>query len=159
MEENKNSVYLTKAGYEKLEERLEELVVKKRSEVAEKIKVAREFGDISENAEYDAAKEEQAMLEGEIKTIQAQLANAVIIDEESIDTNTVSLGCTVKLYDIEFDEANEYQLVGATEANIKEGKISTDSPVGAAILGQRKGSTVTVETPQGTIKVKIMSIS
>lgn len=159
MEENNNSVYLTKAGYKKLEEKLEELVVKKRSEVAEKIKVAREFGDISENAEYDAAKEEQAMLEGEIKTIQSQLANAVIIDEDSIDTNTVSLGCTVKLYDIEFDEANEYQLVGATEANIKEGKISTSSPVGAAILGKRKGTTVEVETPQGTIKVKIMSIS
>lgn len=159
MEENNNSVYLTKAGYKKLEEKLEELVVKKRSEVAEKIKVAREFGDISENAEYDAAKEEQAMLEGEIKTIQSQLANAVIIDEDSIDTNTVSLGCTVKLYDIEFDEANEYQLVGATEANIKEGKISTSSPVGSAILGKRKGATVEVETPQGTIKVKIMSIS
>lgn len=150
-------ILLTEEGFKKLEEKLEYLLVHKRQEVAEKIKVAREFGDISENAEYDAAKEEQAMVEGEIKTIQNQLANAVIIDNSG-KTDTVTLGCTVKLLDVEFNEKMEYKIVGATEANITEGKISSVSPVGNAILGKKKNEVVKVSTPGGNIEMKILEI-
>ena len=152
-----NNIYLTQAGKEDLEKKLEELKVVKRREVAEKIKVAREFGDISENAEYDAAKEEQAMIEGEILEIENTLRSAVII-EESADTNAVTVGKQVRIYDYEDKVELEYRIVGTTEADLEKNLISNESPVGKALLGKRKGATVSVETPGGLLKFKILDI-
>lgn len=151
-------VFLTPAGLKELETKLEELKIIKRREVAEKIKIAREFGDISENAEYDAAKEEQAMIEGEILEIENKLRTAVVIDEGSIDTSTVNVGCTVKILDIEYKENMIYKIVGTTESDPANNRISNESPVGKAILGKKKGETVNVETPGGIVKLKIVDI-
>lgn len=151
-------VFLTPAGFADLEKRLEHLKVVSRREVAEKIKVAREFGDITENAEYDAAKEEQAMIEGEIFDIEQKLRTATIINEDNIDTSTVSVGCTVTLFDYEFGDKIIYKIVGTTEADPSNNKISNESPVGRALLGKRKNSVITVETPGGVSKFKIMEI-
>lgn len=154
-------VVLTQEGYKELDRRLEYLKVTKRAEITERIKTAREFGDLSENAEYDAAKNEQAMIEGEILEIEEKLKNAKIITAEDKKEGYVSLGSTVSLYDKEFDEQIEYQIVGTTEADPKAkpvARISNESPVGKAVLGKKKGEVVFVDAPDGIIEMKILDI-
>ncbi|MBO5955173.1 MAG: transcription elongation factor GreA [Clostridia bacterium] len=151
-------ILLTDEGLLKLENELEELKTKKRKEVAEKIKVARGFGDLSENSEYDAAKEEQAQVEARIVQLENMLKNAKVIDEDDIDLNVVSVGTRVKIYDEEFDEEIEYNIVGSTEADPDMFKISDESPVGRALIGKKIDEIVDVETPGGIIKFKILSI-
>ncbi len=151
-------VYLTKEGLEELKQKHEYLMVVKRKEVSEKIKIAREFGDLSENAEYDAAKEEQSFVESEIKELEEKIQHAVIIEEEG-NRNRVSIGSVVELLDIEFNEKLEYRIVGTTEANAAEMKISNESPLGAALIGKKKNEKVDVPTPNGAvITYKIISI-
>ena len=156
MEEKKN--LLTYAGLKKLEEELHDLKVVKRKEVAEKIKEAREQGDLSENAEYDAAKDEQRDIEARIEELEAILKNAEVVVEDEVDFDKINIGCTVKVFDITFDEEMEFKLVGSTEANSLEGKISNESPVGRALLGKKAGETVDVETQAGIIQYKILDI-
>ena len=151
-------VILTKEGYDKLEEELNYLKTEKRTEVAERIKVALGFGDLSENSEYDEAKSAQAENETKIAELEAKIRNAKIIDEKEIDTKTVQIGNTVVLHDEEFDEDVEYTIVGSTEVNVAENKISNESPIGKALLGRKKGEVVDVDAPQGVIKFKILSI-
>ena len=151
-------VKLTAEGLEKLEQELDYLKTSKRKEVAEKIKTARAFGDLSENSEYDEAKAEQVEVEERIKTIENMLKNIEIIDGD-VDTKQVSLGSKVKILDIEFDEEIEYTIVGSTEADPSQMKISDESPVGFALLGQKKGKIVEVEVPDGVLKFKILSIT
>ncbi|MDR2090118.1 MAG: transcription elongation factor GreA [Clostridiales bacterium] len=151
-------ILLTKEGYEKLKERLDYLQTSARPQASEKIKIAREFGDLSENAEYDAAKEEQVHIENEIKEINEKLMAAVLIDESNVDTKVVSLGCTVKIHDMEFGDKLEFKIVGSTEADSSENKISNESPIAQAILGKKKGAVCDVITPGGGMKVKILSI-
>ena len=151
-------ILLTDEGLLKLEQELEMLKTQKRQEVAEKIKVARGFGDLSENSEYDAAKEEQAQVEARIVQLENMLKNAKVIDEDEIDLNVVSVGTRVRVYDEEFDEELEYSIVGSTEADPDENKISDESPVGKALIGKSVGELVDVDTPGGTIQFKILSI-
>ena len=151
-------VFLTPKGYEELEKRLEYLKVIRRREVAEKIKAAREFGDISENAEYDSAKEEQAMIEGEIYEIEQKLRSAKIINEENLDTSTVNLGCTITLFDFDYKEEITYKIVGTTEADPSKNLISNESPVGKAVIGKHKGDIIVVDTPGGKSKFQILDI-
>ncbi len=151
-------ILLTDEGLLKLEQELEMLKTQKRQEVAEKIKVARGFGDLSENSEYDAAKEEQAQVEARIVQLENMLKNAKVIDEDEIDLNVVSVGTRVKVYDEEFDEELEYSIVGSTEADPDKNKISDESPVGKALIGKAAGDVVDVDTPGGTIQFKILSI-
>ena len=151
-------VFLTPQGLKDLEEKLTYLKTEKRQEVSERIKVAREFGDISENAEYDAAKSEQAEVEGEIAEIEAKLRNAKIIEEVS-DVSTVSVGCTVKIRNLDTGKDNVFTIVGTTESNPLENRISNESPVGKALLGGKKGQTVTAVSPNNTLmKYKILDI-
>ncbi len=152
-------IMLTDEGLLKLEQELENLRTKKRKEVAEKIKVARGFGDLSENSEYDAAKEEQAQVEARIVQLENMLKNAKVIDHDDIDLNVVSIGTRVKVYDEEFEEELEYSIVGSTEADPDMFRISDESPVGRALIGRNIGDIVDVETPGGVIKFKILSIS
>ena len=154
MEEN--TTLLTEEGYKKLEEELAYLKGPRKMEVAEKIKQAREYGDLSENSEYDEAKNEQALLEAKIAETEAMIRNAKIVDE--ISTNTVGIGTTVTLYDYEFEEEIEYKIVGTTEINIIEGKISLESPVGKALFGKKKDDEVEVEVPDGINKYKVLDI-
>lgn len=156
--ENKQ-IMLTDEGLQKLEHELEVLKTEKRQEVAEKIKIARGFGDLSENSEYDAAKEEQAQVEARIVQLENMLKNAKVIDNDEIDLNKVSIGTRVKVYDVEFDEELEYNIVGSTEADPDMFKISDESPVGKALIGKNIGDTVDVDTPGGTIQLKILSIN
>ena len=156
MEEKKN--LLTYAGLRKLEEEVQELKVVKRKEVAEKIKEAREQGDLSENAEYDAAKDEQRDIETRIEEIEKILKNAEVIVEDEVDLKKINVGCKVKVLDMEYDEEIEFQIVGSTEANSREGKISNESPVGKALIGAKKRQTVKVELPTGVSKYKILNI-
>ncbi|MDI3310111.1 MAG: transcription elongation factor GreA [Thermoanaerobacterium sp.] len=151
-------VILTYDGLKKLEEELDYLKSVKRPEVAEKIKQARAFGDLSENSEYDEAKNEQAFIEGRIATIEAMLRNAQVIDEEDIAIDKVSVGCTVKVYDEDFKEEAEYTIVGSTETDPMNNKISDESPIGKALLGKKVGDTVSVEVPAGIIKLKVLEI-
>lgn len=153
-----NDIILTHKGVSELEEKLEYLKTIKRKEIAEQIKTARAFGDISENAEYDEAKNEQAKIEGEIVTIENMLKNAVIVDEEEVDLRTVNVGTTVKLLDKEFKEEVEYQIVGSVEADVERNKISNESPVGHALMGKKVGNTIKVDTPDGCIKFQILDI-
>lgn len=155
--ENKQIV-LTDEGLLKLEQELESLKTEKRQEVAEKIKIARGFGDLSENAEYDAAKEEQAQVEARIVQLEKMLKNAKVIDVDDIDLNKVSVGTRVKVYDEEFDEEVEYSIVGSTEADPYTNKISDESPVGRGLIGRNIGETVQIDTPGGTVSLKILSI-
>ncbi len=155
--ENKQIV-LTDEGLLKLEQELESLKTEKRQEVAEKIKIARGFGDLSENAEYDAAKEEQAQVEARIVQLEKMLKNAKVIDMDDIDLNRVSVGTRVKVYDEEFDEEVEYSIVGSTEADPYTNKISDESPVGRGLIGRNIGETVQIETPGGTVSLRILSI-
>ena len=149
---------LTQEGYNKLEEELEYLKAVKRKEVAERLKVDISFGDLSENAEYDEAKNEQAKLEEQILKLDEKLRKAVIIDESQIDLDIVMVGSIVKLYDFDFDEEIEYSIVGSAEADPFEGKISNESPVGKALLGARVGEVVEVQVPDGANKFKVLDI-
>ena len=157
MEEKKN--LLTYAGLKKLEEELHDLKVVKRKEVAGKIKEAREQGDLSENAEYDAAKDEQRSMEARIEELEKIIKNAEVIDESAYDKDTVSIGSTIKFYDEEFDEELEYRIVGSTESDILKGLISNESPLGKALIGAKVGETVQVESPDGFSRYKILEIS
>ena len=149
---------LTSEGLKKLEDELDELIVVKRKEVAQKIKEAREQGDLSENAEYDAAKDEQRDIEARIEEIEKILKNAEIVDEDEVDTETINIGCQVKILDLEFDEELTYKIVGSTEANSLKGKISNESPVGKALLGKKVGDLVSVETQVGVVQYKVLDI-
>lgn len=150
--------FLTKKGYEERVALLENLKVVRRKEVAQKLKEAREQGDLSENAEYDAAKDEQRDIEARIEELEKILKNAEVVDEEEVDLDKISVGCQVKILDIEFDEELEYKVVGSTEANSLTGRISNESPVGRAIMGASVGDIVTVETPAGDLQYKILEI-
>ena len=151
-------VILTQEGFDKLEEELNYLKTEKRTEIAERIKVARGFGDLSENSEYDEAKNAQAENEQQIAELEIKIRNAKVIDSSEIDTKTVQIGNTVKLYDEEFEEEIEYTIVGSTEVDLTENKISNESPIGKALLGRKKGEIVDVEAPDGIIKFKILAI-
>ena len=157
MEENKE-ILLTQEGYDKLEKELEELKTIKRAEIAERIKTALGFGDLSENSEYDEAKTAQAANEDKIMELEAKLRFAKIIDESEIDTKTVQIGNTVEVLDMEFNEKVEYSIVGSTEVNVLENKISNESPIGKALLGGKKNQIVTVVAPGKKNKIKILSI-
>ena len=156
MEEKKN--ILTYAGLKKLEDELHDLKVYKRKEVAGKIKEAREQGDLSENAEYDAAKDEQRDIEARIEEIEKILKNAEVVVEDEVDLGTISVGCKVKVYDVEFEEEIEFKIVGSTEANSLEGKISNESPVGKALIGAKKRTDRKVEMPSGVMEYKVLEI-
>ena len=156
MEAKKN--ILTYEGLKKYEDELNELKVVKRQEVAQKIKEAREQGDLSENAEYDAAKDEQRDIEARIEELEKILKNAEVIDEEEVDTNVISVGCQIKILDIEFDEEVVYKIVGSTEADSINGKISNESPVGKALIGKKVGEIAEVETQVGVVKYKVLGI-
>ena len=151
-------VILTQDGLKKLEEELEHLKSVKRREVAERIKVAIGYGDISENSEYEDAKNEQAFIEGRIITLEKMLRNARIINNDEVDTETVSVGSIVTLEDLEFKDIVEYSIVGSAESDPLKNKISNESPVGKAILGKKKGATVDVSVPAGVIQYKIVDI-
>ena len=156
MEEKKN--LMTYAGLKKLEDELHDLKVVQRKEVADKIKEAREQGDLSENAEYDAAKDEQRDIEARIEEIEKILKNAEGVVEDEIDLDKINLGCKVTVYDFEFEEEMELKIVGSTEANSLQGKISNESPVGKALMGHHKGDIVEVEMPAGVSKYEVLSI-
>ncbi len=153
-----NEVLLTQEGFERLESELNHLVNVKRREVAKRIKVAREFGDISENSEYDDAKNEQAFIEGRIKEIENMLRNARIVKDDEITGETVNLGTTVELKDKETEEIFSYTIVGSAEADPLNFKISNESPIGKAILGHKIGDLVKVEVPSGIMEYEILSI-
>ena len=152
-------ILLTKEGYEKLEQELDQLKTTKRAEIAERIKVALGFGDLSENSEYDEAKNAQAENETKIAELENKLRYAKIIDESEIDTKTVQVGNTVKVLDIEFNEEVSYTIVGSTEVNLAENKISNESPIGKALLGAKKNQTIDVQAPAGIMKYKILAIT
>lgn len=156
MEAKKN--ILTYSGVKAYEDELEELKVVRRKEVAQKIKEARELGDLSENAEYDAAKDEQRDIEARIEELEKILKNVEVVDEDEVDTTVVSVGCRVKIKDLEYNEELEYKIVGSSEADSLKGKISNESPVGRALIGAKKGKTVTVSTDGGDIKYKVLAI-
>lgn len=151
-------VVVTYEGLKKLEDELEYLKTVKRKDIAEKIKVARGYGDLSENAEYDAAKEEQALVEGKIVELEKMLRNVKVIDEDELNEDIVNVGATIKLFDIEFDEEITYKLVGSMEADPEKGRISNESPVGASLIGRKVGDIVEIEVPQGAIKFKVLDI-
>ena len=149
---------LTYAGLKALEDELENLKVVKRKEVAEKIKEAREQGDLSENAEYDAAKDEQRDIEARIDELEKILKNVEVVVEEEVDLEKINVGCTVLVHDDEYDEEIEFKIVGSTEANSLQGKISNESPVGQALMGKKVGDIVDVETPAGNIRYTVLKI-
>ena len=146
------------AGLKKLEDELHELKVVRRKEVAEKIKEAREQGDLSENAEYDAAKDEQRDIEARIEELEAILKNAEVVVEDEADTEKINVGCKVLVYDEEFEEEVEFKIVGSTEANSLQGKISNESPLGKALIGAKVGDEISVEAPAGMMNYKILKI-
>ena len=152
-------ILLTQEGYDKLEQELETLKTEKRTEIAERIKVALGFGDLSENSEYDEAKSAQAANETKIAELENKLRYAKIIDESEIDTKTVQVGNIVKVLDIEFNEEVSYTIVGSTEVNLAENKISNESPIGKALLGAKKNQVVEVQAPAGIMKYKILAIT
>ena len=150
---------LTEEGLKALEDELQDLKLNRRKEVAQKIKEARELGDLSENAEYDAAKEEQRDIELRIEEIDKILKNAELVTDDDVDSSVINIGCTVRIKDLEYDEELEYKIVGSTEANSLKGKISNESPVGKALSGAKVGQKVEVETPAGIIVYKILEIT
>ena len=156
MAEKKN--ILTYAGLKQLEEELQDLKLNRRKQVALKIKEAREQGDLSENAEYDAAKDEQRDIEARIEEIDKILKNAEVVVEDEVDVGTINIGCMVRILDMEFDDIHEYKIVGSTEANILKGKISNESPVGRALIGAKLGQVIDVETQSGVIQYKVLEI-
>ena len=149
---------LTYAGLKQYEDELQNLTVVRRKEVAQKIKEAREQGDLSENAEYDAAKDEQRDIELRIEELEKLLKNAEVVVEEEIDVNKINIGCKVKLLDVEYDEEMEFYIVGSTEANSLQNKISNEAPVGRALIGKSVGDVVDVETQAGIIQYKVLEI-
>ena len=149
---------MTYEGLKKLEDELQDLKVNRRQEVAQKIREAREQGDLSENAEYDAAKDKQRDIEARIEELEKILKNAEVIDEDDVALDTISVGCCVTLLDVEFDDEMKFKIVGSTEANSLKGYISNESPIGQALLGKKKGEMVEVESPAGAIQYKIMEI-
>ena len=151
-------VVLTPEGYEKLKQEIEYLQTEKRREVAERIRVAREFGDIAENAEYDDAKNEQAMLEHKIAQLEERLLAARVISKKEISKDTVSIGSHVRVKNMDANKTFEYHIVGSAEANPAENKLSNESPVGKAIMGHKKGDVVEVTAPRGSLKFKILEI-
>ena len=152
-------VILTQEGYDKIEKELEELKTTTRTEITERIKVALSYGDLSENSEYDEAKAALAENENKIIELENKLKHAKIIDESEIDTKVVQIGNTVKVHDIEFDEDLTYTIVGSTEVDLANNKISNESPIGQAFLGAKKGQIVEAKTPNGSLKFKILSIT
>ncbi len=152
-------VFLTDEGLKKYEQELEDLRTNKRKEIADKIKVALSFGDLSENSEYDEAKNEQAKVEARIVELEAMLKNVKIIDDDELNGEQVGIGSKVKVLDLEFDEECEYQVVGSAEADPLSGKISDESPVGKALLGHTAGETVVAEAPAGELRFKILEIA
>ena len=149
---------LTYEGLRQLEAEIQDLKINRRKEVAAKIKEAREQGDLSENAEYDAAKDEQRDIEARIEEIEKILKNAEVVVEDDVDVDTVNIGCKVRILDLEYDEELEYKIVGSTEANSLKGKISNESPVGKALIGSHVGNVVDVETQAGIIQYKVIEI-
>lgn len=154
----KEQIILTVEGLNKLEAELEELKTVKRYEIAEKIKDARMQGDLSENAEYDAAKDEQAEIEARISEIEAILKNAEVVDESKVDTSKINVGCRVTVKYVESGEEEDYWIVGSTESDVLENKVSNESPIGAALLGHKKGQRVIITTPAGSEEVEIVKI-
>lgn len=152
-------ILLTQEGYDKLEQELDTLKTEERAEISERIKIALGFGDLSENSEYDEAKNAQAANETKIAELENKLRYAKIIDESEIDTKTVQVGNTVKVLDIEFNEEVSYTIVGSTEVNLAENKISNESPIGKALLGAKKNQTIDVQAPAGIMKYKILAIT
>ncbi len=155
---NKPITVLTRKGEQQLKDELNELRSVRRREVAEKIKVALSFGDLSENSEYDEAKNEQGMIESRIAEIEQTLAHAQVIDDEDISTEKVGIGTTVKILDMDMDEEMEFKMVGTKEADIDSGKMSDESPIGKAIMNREVGEEVEIETPSGAVKMKILEI-
>jgi transcription elongation factor GreA len=155
---NAAQIMLTREGMRKLEEELEDLKVHKRLEVADRIKTAIAFGDLSENAEYDAAKTQQAFIEGRIRDIEQMLRQAHVVEEHEVGLDAVGVGNAVRVYDMEYSEEDEYTIVGSTEADPKKLHISNESPIGRALLGKRVGDIVEVQAPGGAIKLKILEI-
>ncbi len=149
---------LTYEGLKKYEAELEHLKVVMRQEVAQKIKEAREQGDLSENAEYDAAKDEQRDIEARIEELEKILKNAEVVDEDEVDLDKINIGCMIKILDVEYNEELSYKIVGSTEANSLKGKISNESPVGKALMGHKVGDTVEVETQAGVFAYKVLEI-
>ena len=158
MSEEKNTTVLTESGLKKLEEKLDYLVSVRRNEISEQIAIARGFGDLSENAEYDEAKKEQAKVEAEITRLQATIRTATIVADDEITTEKVSIGTIVKVKDLDDGETYEYAIVGANEADPMENRISNESPVGAGLIGAKKNQTVNVTIPAGVLRYKIVSI-
>ena len=156
---NEKEVLLTQEGYNNIEKELEYLSTEKRAEIAERIKIALGFGDLSENSEYDEAKNAQAENENKIAELENKLRYAKIINESEIDTKTVQVGNTVKVLDMEFNEEESYTIVGSTEVDLAQNKISNESPIGMALMGAKKGQVVEAQAPVGTIKYKIIAIS
>ena len=156
MEEKKN--ILTQSGMIKLQEELDDLKVNRRKEIAEKIKEAREQGDLSENAEYDAAMNEQGHIESRIREIEHILKNAEVVAEDETEPNVIGVGCKVKLHDIEYDEDVEFYMVGSTETDSLGGKISNESPLGRALIGARTGDVVDVEAPSGIMRYEVLEV-
>ena len=150
---------MSREGFTRLQEELENLVTIRRKEVAEKLKEARSYGDLSENAEYDEAKNEQGMLEAQIADLEMIIANAIIVDDDSLSLDEVGIGSLVKLKDFDQDEIVEYQIVGSTESDPDSGKISDESPIGKACLKKRVGDVFEVDIPAGTIKFEVLDIS
>ncbi len=153
------STTMSREGFNRLQEELEKLVTVRRKEVAEKLKEARSYGDLSENAEYDEAKNEQGMLEAQIADLEVIIANAVIVDDDSINLDEVGIGSIVKLKDFDLDEIIEYQIVGPTESDPDNGKISDESPIGKACLKKRVGDVFEVEAPVGTLQFEVLDIN
>lgn len=152
-------IILTPEGLQKLEQELEYLKVTGRKDIAEKIKIARGFGDLSENAEYDAAKDAQAAMEKRIGELEEMLKNVQVVDVNEVGTDAVSILSKVKVYDVDMEEEDEYTIVGTTEADPDKNKISDESPIGTALLGKKVGDVVEVQTPGGSFELKIMEIS
>lgn len=150
---------VSRSGFVKLQEELEYLVTVRRKEVAEKLKEARSYGDLSENAEYDEAKNEQGMLEAQIADLEAMIANAVIVDEDSLNKDEIGIGSIVTLYDYDMEEEWEIQIVGSNESDPDDNKLSDESPIGKACLKKHKGEVFEVEVPAGTLKFKVVDIS
>ncbi|MGT2833238.1 transcription elongation factor GreA [Streptococcus halotolerans] len=149
---------MTQTEKEKLEKELEELKLVRRPEVVERIKIARSYGDLSENSEYDAAKDEQAFVEGEISTLENQIRNAEIIDSDAVDKDEVAIGKTVVVQEVGTSDKDTYHIVGSAGADIFSGKISNDSPIGQALIGKNKGDKVAIDSPAGSYQVEIISV-
>lgn len=153
------AVILTREGYENLKEELVNLKTVRRKEVAERLKQAIDFGDLSENSEYDDAKNEQAFIEGRIQTIEATLHNAQVIEDGAHSSGVINIGSYVTVRDVEFDDVEEYRIVGTSEADPMQNKISNESPLGAALLGKRQGQTIKVDAPAGMLEYEILNVS